>query len=296
VAVADEQVVVTAGATGGFAIVFGAIVSPGAEVLILSPAWPLIDGITRTFDGVPVHVPWLGEGIAADDVATVLDRHRTERTVAVYLNTPSNPTGRILSPEVVEAIARWAVDRDVWLVSDEVYEDVRWGGPHAYARTFAPERTISAWSFSKAYGMAGNRVGYVVGPTEVIAAARKLATYTFYCAPHVAQVAGRLALGPAGEAWVKDAAALYQRIGAEAAARLGLPAPDGGTFLFFDLRPFVGDEPMDAFLDRCTDHGLLLAPGDAFGPWPHHVRLCFTAVEPGRTRRGIETLAAVLGR
>lgn len=296
VACRDEEVVIAAGATGGFAIAFGAIVSAGAEVLILSPAWPLIAGITRTFDGVPVHVPWFGEDHAADDVAAVLDRYATARTVAVYLNTPSNPTGRVLAPEVVEAIARWAVDRRVWLVSDEVYEDLGWGGPHTYARAFAPERTISAWSFSKAYGMAGNRVGYVVGPADLIGAARKLATYTFYCAPHVGQIAARRCLTPVGDTWVAEAAGLYRRLGEELADRLGVRRPDGGTFLFFDLRPFVGDLPMDAFLDRCTGHGLLLAPGDAFGPYPHHVRLCFTAVEPARTRRGVEVLARLLGR
>ncbi len=290
VPVAPEEVVIPAGATAGYLVALGAIVPVGGEVMILSPAWPLISGTTRLYGGVPVAVPFMGEGITAADVAATLDRYRTERTVAIYFNTPNNPTGLVLGADVVEALALWARAQGLWLISDEVYEDLSYVGGHAYARTFAPERTISAWSFSKAYGMAGNRVGYVVGPASVIAAARKVATYTYYCAPHVTQIAALRALGAEGDAWVSRARETYASLGREIAAMLGVPAPQGSTFLFLDL----GDRDVDAFLGLCVERGILLAPGTSFGPYPRHARLCYTAVEPERTRRGVAILRQLL--
>lgn len=296
VPVAPDEVFVCAGATAGFAQVLGAVVPPGGEVLVLGPAWPLFAGGTVAFEGVPVHVPFHGRVTRPDEVDAALDPYRSAASVAVYLNTPSNPTGRVVRPEVVEAVVAWARRHGLWMISDEVYEDVRFVDvPHAYARTFAPERTISAWSFSKAYGMAGNRVGYVVGPREVIAGAVKLATYTSYCAPHVGQLAALRALGPEGDAWTADAARRYAEIGRWCAARLGVEPPEGGTFLFLDLDALGVREDTETFLGRCVDSGLLLAPGRVFGPaWERWVRLCFTAVPPDVTRRGVEKLAALL--
>lgn len=290
VPVAPDEVVIPAGATAGYLVVLGAIVPPGGEVMILSPAWPLISGTTRLYGGVPVAVPFMGQVDAAEAVASYLDGFRTERTVAVYFNTPNNPTGIVLSAAVVEAITMWARAHGLWVISDEVYEDLSYAGGHAYARTYAPERTISAWSFSKAYGMAGNRVGYVVGPASVIAAARKIATYTYYCAPHVTQIAALRALGPEGDAWVARARDTYAALGREVAQTLGVPVPQGSTFLFLDL----GHRDVDAFLSRCVERGILLAPGTSFGPYPRHVRLCYTAVEPERTRRGVAILKELL--
>ncbi|MCB9680259.1 MAG: pyridoxal phosphate-dependent aminotransferase [Alphaproteobacteria bacterium] len=296
VPVADDEVAITAGATAGLATVLGALVGPGSEVIILSPAWPLIAGMTTAMGGTPVHVPWFGEVTDAAQVGPLLDAAHSPRTVAVYVNTPNNPTGGVIPRAHLEAIVAWARRVGVWIVSDEVYEDLQFEGTHTYVRSLAPERTISAWSFSKGYGMSGNRCGYVVGPRDVIAGCRKMSTYTFYCAPRVAQAVALEVLSPRGDAWVAAARATYAALGASIADRLGVPRPQAGTFLFLDLRPFVGDEPVVEVLDRCVARGVLLAPGSVFGPYPHHVRLCFTAVEPERTRRGIEVLAGLLGR
>ena len=296
VPVAPDEVFVCAGATAGFAQVLGAVVPPGGEVLVLGPAWPLFAGGTVAFEGVPVHVPFHGRVARADEVDAALDPYRSPAAVAVYLNTPSNPTGRIVRPEVVAAVAAWARRHGLWLISDEVYEDIRFVDvPHVYARSLAAERAISAWSFSKAYGMAGNRVGYVVGPRSVIAAATKLATYTSYCAPHVGQLAALRALGPAGDAWVADATRRYAAIGRWCAERHGVDPPEGGTFLFLDLDRLGVRDDTEAFLARCVDVGVLLAPGRVFGPpWERWVRLCFTAVPPEVTQRGVEALAGLL--
>ncbi|HSS51737.1 MAG TPA: hypothetical protein VLX28_22570 [Thermoanaerobaculia bacterium] len=89
---------------------------------------------------------------------------------------------------------------------------------------------------------------------------------------------------------------LYQQAGEKAAARLGLEAPKGSSFLFFDVAAHLDETGLPGFLERCVDRGLFLSPGSSFGPYPTHVRLCFTAAPPDVTERGVEALAPLLGR
>lgn len=294
-----EDILVTAGGTGALSAVAGALLEPGDEVLILAPHWPLIDGIVRSFHGAPVPVPLLapGDGVHSAEAAVArVAARRTGRTVALYLGTPNNPTGRVLPAAWLAALVAWASDHHLWIWADEVYEDYVYidGGVHRYARPLAPERTFSIHSFSKAYGMAGNRCGYVVGPRPVMSELHKIATHTFYSTPTASQLAASRALSGPGDAWVARTRALYQRAGQEAAARLGLPAPEGGTFLFLDLAPLLRGRPLGEFLGRCAERGVLLAPGPSFGPYPQHARLCFTAAPPERTARGVAILAELL--
>lgn len=295
-AVERSQILLTAGATGGLAAVIGAIVAPGEEVLILAPFWPLIAGIVRTFSGVPVPVRF---GITdrtptAAEVRAALEAALTSRTAAVYLNTPNNPSGRLLPASVLEAIAAFASDHDLWVIADEVYEDFVYEGAHVHTRPFLPDRTFAAYSFSKAYGMAGNRVGYVVGPAAGMVEVGKVGIYAFYSAPTASQLSALAATGPAGDAWVANARTEYRAIGRRTAERLGLEAPEGSTFLFWDVARWLDGRGLDGFLSDCADRGVLLAPGTSFGPFPTHVRLCFTAVAPDVTARGVEILASLL--
>lgn len=146
--------------------------------------------------------------------------------------------------------------------------------------------------------MAGNRCGYVVASEDLIQAMTKVATHTFYSTPTAAQIAALHALGPAGDRWVREASSRYRSLGDTAAELLQENRPEGGTFLFLDLADYLNErkEPLERLLERCADQGLLLAPGPSFGPYPDHARLCFTAADPSVTLRGIETLAAILGR
>ncbi len=290
-----RDVLVAAGATGALGAVVGAIAAPGDEVLILAPYWPLIAGIVRSFHGAPVAVPFF-EHPDPDAAMAALEARRTERAVALYLSTPNNPTGRVIPPPLLERLCAWARDRGLWVLADEVYEDYQFDGAHAYARPLAPERTFSAHSFSKAYGMAGNRCGYVVGPGEVMDHVRKVSTHTFYSTPTASQLAACRALAGPGDAWAAAARERYRGLGAQVARRLGLPAPEGSTFLFFDVADRLDERGLPGFLEACVDRGLLLAPGPSFGPYPTHVRLCYTAAPPEVTARGVEALAPLLGR
>ncbi len=292
--VARDQVLIAAGATGGLQSVASAILEPGDEVLLLAPYWPLIRGIIQTARGVAIDVPFFDREGSVD---ALLRPFLTSKTAALYLNSPNNPTGRVLDGETIEAIAHFARANDLWLLSDEVYEDYAYARPHQSTAPFAPERTFTACSFSKAYGMAGNRVGYVIGPTApVMLEVRKISTHSFYAAPTASQIAALRAL-EGGDPWVAEAKALYQRLGEQSAASLGLDAPEGGTFLFMDVSHLLDQRGLQGFLEDCLEDRLLLAPGPSFGaPYAGWVRLCFTAAPPEVTARGVAHLAARLGR
>lgn len=291
-----DHVLVSAGATGALGAAVGAIVSPGEEILILGPHWPLIDGIVRSFHGVPVVVPFIGVATDPNSSVEIVEARRTRRTVALYLSSPNNPTGRVIPSSWIASLVEWAARRRLWVLSDEVYEDYVYRGEHRYAWTFAPERTFSVHSFSKAFGMAGNRCGFVVGPPAAMPEVRKVSTHSFYSAPTASQLAALRALGGAGDAWVSRAREAYFVLGKKAAAALGVDEPEGSTFLFLDVADRLDGRGLAGFLEDCVEQGVFVAPGPSFGPYPTHVRVCFTAAPPDRLERGFARLAGLLGR
>jgi N-succinyldiaminopimelate aminotransferase len=290
-----ENVLVATGATGGLGAVAGAIVSPGDEVLLLAPHWPLITGIILSFHGVAVDVPFFGAVDSPETAVEAVREKLTDRTVALYLNTPSNPTGRIIPRPWIEALVAWAQSEDLWIISDEVYEDYVYEGEHTYCRPLAPERTFAAHSFSKAYGMAGNRCGHIIGPATAMKELRKIGMHSFYSTPTASQLAALRVLRGPGRDWVAQARESYRQAGENAAARLGLEPPQGSSFLFLDVADRLDERGLGGFLEDCVERGLFVAPGPSFGPYPNHVRLCFTAAPPDVVARGVEALAAVLG-
>lgn len=290
-AVERDSVLVTGGATGGLAAVVGALMEPGEEVLILAPFWPLIRGIVQSFRGIPVEVPFYDRVDSAEAAVEAVRERLSERTVALYVSTPSNPTGVVLPETWLAALADFARENDLWLLSDEVYEDYVYRGRHVSIGPMAPERTLSAFSFSKSYGMAGNRVGYVAGPAALVAEARKIGTHSFYHAPTAGQWAALAALRD-GRAWIDTARESYREAGEHAARELGRPTPGGSTFLFLDVSHRLDERGLQGFLEDCFEDGVLLAPGasagEAYADW---VRLCYTAVPPAQVREAVSRLA-----
>jgi len=292
-----DEVLVTAGATGGLGAVLGAIVSPAEKVMILAPFWPLIAGIVRSYRGEPVITPLPDEQADTSVLRGVLDAHYSSDVVAIYLNTPNNPTGRNLPASWLETVADWAREKGIWILADEVYDLYVYRGTHHYMHSLAPERTFSSFSFSKAYGMAGNRCGFVVGPKSMMKYAQKISTHSFYSTPTAAQLAAHAALTTeAGTEWVRTARSAYSELGYWAAKRLGTVSPDGGTFVFLDVADALDERGLMPLLESCVDNGVLLAPGPSFGPYPTHVRLCFTSIEPEIMKQGVEIFAGLIGR
>jgi aspartate/methionine/tyrosine aminotransferase len=289
------NVLVTGGATVGLMAAIAALVAPGEEVLLLGPHWPLIEGHVRLAGATPVEVPLFLGDLSADAAAEAVRSRVTARTAAIYVNTPSNPTGKVLPPTTVDALAGVARERNLWLIADEVYELYAYAGTHRPAYAAAPERTVAAYSLSKAWGLAGARCGWLAGPAAALAEIMKIGAHTTYSAPTASQHAALRILAGGGDEWVREARAEYAATGREAARRLSLPAPEGGTFLFLDVADALDGRGLMGLLEDVADEGLLLAPGPSFGPYPTHVRLCYTAVPPDAALRGVDVLARRLG-
>lgn len=290
-----ERVLVTAGATGALSSIASSTLSPGDEVLILSPYWPLIPGVVRAARACPVEVPLLG-GTAS--LRARLEARISGATAALYVNSPHNPTGRVFTEAECAELAAVARENGLWIWSDEVYAPFAYARPHRSLAEHAPERTFTVGSASKAYGMAGNRCGWVVGPAEggVMAELRKVATHSFYAAPTASQVAAARAL-ESGADWVRQARAAYEAAGRAAAVALGQPAPEGGTFLFIDVADVLDERGLDGLLSDCVEEGLVLAPGPSCGAdYPTYVRLCFTSAPPEVVAAGVTVLRGILER
>jgi aspartate/methionine/tyrosine aminotransferase len=280
-----------------------AILDAGDEVLVASPYWPLAVGIFHGCSARPVEVPFTSR-LYADpslDAGALFGAALTTRTKALYLITPNNPDGKVLSRAQLESVARFALENDLWVFADEVYADVTFDAPHVSIASLPgmAARTITVQSFSKSHALAGARVGAVVAPEAVIMAARRVGVHTVFNVPLVMQRAALGALG-AGDAWMNAARNEYRIARDEAASALAgsglrFSLAEGGTYLFLDFSDVLGERPLAIALERAIDHGVLLAPGDAFGRgFERCARLCYTSVPRAKLQDGIARLRAAI--
>ena len=296
-----DDIQVMLGATAGLAVVIDTIFDPGDEVIILAPYWPLIRGMIASRGAVPVEVPFFDRlGRPGFDAEAAVARAVGPRTAGIYVNTPNNPTGRVIPAEVVTAVARLARRHGLWVLSDDVYEDLCYveRPPPIWTHPDLRERTLATHSFSKAYALAGARVGYTHGPSAVMRAIRGVQTFKTYCAPRPFQHAAARVLRE-GDAWLASARATYAEAGRRAAEALGVPPPEAGSFLFLDASAFFRPgETLQGFLERCLDDaGVLVTPGSAAGvAYGSFVRLCYTVVPPAELDLALAALRRVLGR
>ena len=298
-----RHVLVGCGATHALFCAARAAFDPGDEVLVGSPYWPLSVGVLRSAGAIPVEVPltsrlYREKGL---DAGALFEAAITPRTRGLYVISPNNPDGKVLSREDLMSIARVARERNLWVVSDEVYADYAYEVPHVSMAGLEgmADRTLTAYSFSKSHALAGARVGIVVAPERVIDVARRVSTHTIFNVPVLSQEVCARALA-AGEAWVDGARKEYLRARDAAVSALsGSPArfsiAEGGSYLFLDFEELLAGRPLVTLLERAIHHGVLLAPGDAFGAgFERCARLCFTSVPEAEMLRGIEALRAAM--
>ncbi len=193
-AVTGDQVLVTNGGKHAISDACNALIDPGDEVLLPAPYWTTYPEPVRFAGGVVVEVP---TSVEAEFKVTVgqLEAARTERTKVLVFVSPSNPTGVVYTPDEVVAIGRWAAEHDIWVLTDEIYEHLTYGD-HTFTSiaTAVPElgdRVVIVNGVAKTYAMTGWRVGWVVGPTDVIKAASNLQSHQ---TSNVANVSQRAAL------------------------------------------------------------------------------------------------------
>lgn len=306
-----SEVLVGNGGTHALFCAARAVLDDGDEVVLASPYWPLAPGVFTSAGAVPVEAP-LTQLLYEDpsrDAGELLASRVGPRTKALYVISPNNPDGKVLSPAHLASIARLAVERDLWVFSDEVYADAVFEGRHTSIADLPGmrERTVVLHSLSKSHALAGCRIGFAVAPSAVVAAGRRVSTHSAF---NVAVAMQRAALAAATDAEFSAAARAAYRQARDVVADALRGAPvrfhlaEGATYLFVDFAPALDAAPLDAaardrpllaLLERAVDRGVLLAPGSAFGEsYGTHARLCFTSAEPARVREGVLRLRSAI--
>lgn len=305
------QCLVSNGAKHSIHNVLAALVGPGDEVIIPTPYWVSYSDLVELTGATPVLVPTTE---ASGWVMTAGQLHSavTPRTRLLMLNSPSNPTGAVYPPATLEAIAKVAVERDVWVLSDEIYEKLIYGG-HEF-RSFASfgpavkDRTILVSGVSKAYAMTGWRIGWTLGPVELIKAMDTLQSQETSNPCSVSQHAAIAALGGSQET-VEAMRRKFEERRAYVLSRLReipeitFAEPGGAFYVFFNVSKYFGrplgggKKAVSNATEFCTllleDAHVALVTGDAFGG-PGYVRLSF-ATDEKTLAGGIDRLRAFLG-
>ncbi|MEX2328673.1 MAG: pyridoxal phosphate-dependent aminotransferase [Nitriliruptoraceae bacterium] len=310
VPVEAAQVTITNGGKHGLYNVFMTLVTPGDEVVLSAPYWVSYPEQIRLCGGVPVVVDTtVDQGFLA--TVEQLEAVRTDRTRALVLVSPSNPTGAVHTPDEIEAIARWAASHDIWVITDEIYAQLVYGD--ATFRSAGSiddevrEHVVIVDGVSKSHAMTGWRVGWTIAPAAVAAGINKLQSHLTSNVCNVAQRAALEALtGPQGTvATMRDAFDRRRHLAVEHLSRIAgvtVAEPRGAFYVFPSFEGILGRELSgrtvhttmdlaDVLLD--TAH-VALVPGEAFGA-PGHARLSYALGDEDLVE-GITRIADVLAQ
>ncbi len=303
--VAASQVLVTNGAKQAVANAFAVLCDPGDEVLVPAPFWTTYPEAVALAGGVPVAVP-TGASQGFRVTVSQLEAARTPRTKAVLFVSPSNPTGAVYPREEMEALGRWAAEHGLWVVTDEIYEHLVYGGAeHHSLPAVVPELAdtcIVINGVAKTYAMTGWRVGWMLGPPDVIAAATNLQSHT---TSNVANVSQRAALAAVSG----DLSAVAEMRDAFDRRRLTIHRmlneidgiecllPEGAFYAFPSIEGLLGRrigggvprtsaELAELAIDRAQ---VAVVPGEAFGA-PGYFRMSY-ALGDDQLVEGVSRLA-----
>jgi N-succinyldiaminopimelate aminotransferase len=299
--VSRDHVLVTCGATNALAATIQALVDPGDDVMILAPHWPFFRGMVRAAGGGVIDVPFytvLDENPGAD-IDNMLARALTKETVAIYLNSPNNPSGKVLTREQLVAVTGFARAHHLWLISDEAYDGMTYDGrahisPASFHDTL--ERSVSVFTFSKVYMFAGLRLGYAVAAPDVVRAINKAMVHQLYSPSTLAQ---EMMIDPVRTRanWSKRFVEEYEntRNQVAKAIRFDAPLPDGAYYFFFNVEKYLRGRSVTDVVNECLDAGVSVAPGEDFGAaYGNWLRICFAGESPERVLLGVERLNGVL--
>ena len=298
------QVVVTNGGKQAVYQAFATLLDPGDEVLVPTPFWTTYPEAIHLAGGVPVEI---FSGSDQGYLVTVdqLEAARTPRTKVLLFVSPSNPTGAVHSREEVEAIGKWAYEHGLWIITDEIYQNLTYDGLKAYSITeVVPElidRTIMVNGVAKTYAMTGWRLGWMAGPLDAMKAAGNLQSHLSSNVSNISQRAAIAALtGPQDEVIAMREAFNRRRLVAvdELNKIPGwvAPMPQGAFYVYSDVTGLLGKEwggkKIETSLELC-DYMLdaaevALVPGEAFGP-SGYVRLSY-ALGDTQLLEGIQRL------
>jgi N-succinyldiaminopimelate aminotransferase len=299
--VAAENVQVTAGGSQAINVALSTWLQPGDEVLVCAPYWPLIKGMITSLGAVAVEVPFYPGIRNQVPVAQLLQPYLTDKTTALYVCTPNNPCGTVLSAGQVSEVAAFAVKHDLWTIADEAYHHYIYDDtPHPWLANEPGmlERTASIFTTSKSYALAGLRTGFLVGHTSWLDVARRVSTHQIYSVPIICQLA---ALGAVteGAKWIAETKQQYAHVAqiVRNTLQADFGNADGGGYVFPDFTKELNGKPMIVWIQELLREGVCISPGDAFGKdFENFARICFTSVPEDQVVLAIERLNRSLDR
>ncbi|GAA3841220.1 pyridoxal phosphate-dependent aminotransferase [Saccharothrix violaceirubra] len=304
-----SQVLVTNGGKQAVYQAFATIVDPGDEVLLPAPFWTTYPEAITLAGGVPVQVT---ADESTDYLVTVeqLEAARTPRTKVLLLCSPSNPTGSVYSREQLVAIGEWAVEHGLWVITDEIYEHLVYDGTEAVSLPVAvpaiADRTIVLNGVAKTYAMTGWRVGWLIGPADVVKAAANLQSHLTSNVANVSQRAALEAVSGSLEAVHEMRVAFDRRRRTivellSAIPGVECPTPKGAFYVYPSVKALIGKELRGTTITDTVQLAALIlehaevavVPGEAFGT-PGYLRLSY-ALGDDDLKTGITRLADLLG-
>ena len=263
------EALITVGVSEALDLAMRALLSPGDEVLVPEPCYVSYNACVSLAGGVPISVCSSRENefrVTVDQLAAAL----TPRTKALLIGYPNNPTGAVMPREDLAAIARFAEQHDLIVISDEIYASLTYDGEHTCFASLPGmrDRTILLNGFSKAYAMTGWRIGYAMGNADFIGAMTKIHQYTMLCAPITAQIAAIEAIkqGTASRNKMVDEYDRRRRLMVDGLRNIGLDCfePRGAFYVFPSIRN-TGLTSLQFAEQLLQAEKVALVPGDAFG-------------------------------
>jgi aspartate/methionine/tyrosine aminotransferase len=284
------DVLITSGVSGALLLAILAVIDPGDECIFLDPYFVMYKHLLTMAGGKSVIVDSYPDfGFPADKVEAAI----TPKTKMLILNSPSNPTGVVMTPEQIRAAVAIARKHNLLILSDEIYEPFLYDiarGSQLYSPLSEYENTLVVRGFSKSHAMTGWRVGYAFGPSEVVAQMTKLQQYTFVCAPAPFQEAALAALdtdmSPHVDAYRRKRDIVHSML----SKKFEIERP-GGAFYIFPKAP--AGITASAFVEKAIANNVLIIPGNVFSERDTHFRISYATTDE-KLVRGCEILLSLV--
>ena len=277
-----EEIIITCGGSEAIDIALRATLNPGDEVIILEPNYVCYEPDIILAGGVPIKIKLKNENefrLTPEELESVI----TPKTKILLMNYPNNPTGAIMAKEDLEKISKVIIKHDLLVISDEIYSELTYVGSHCSIGSLPnmKERTITINGFSKTFSMTGWRLGYVMGPKEIMEQIKKIHQFVIMSAPTISQYAGLEALRNGDEdiERMKKEYDKRRKYLLKEFNRLGLPCfePKGAFYIFPDIRKY-GMSSEEFATELLNKEHVVVVPGTAFGDSAEgYIRISYAA-------------------
>lgn len=295
------NILITNGATNALSVSVQTLLNPDDEILLLTPCWPFFSGMVKMVNAKIVEVPLYVDLYSNSefDIAQYLESYLTSRTAAVYLNTPNNPSGKVLNRDQLQKVGDFCRKHLLWIISDEAYDGLTFDGRRHISVGTLPDmfpQTISIFTFSKSFMFAGLRLGYLVADKLVVKNLNKVMVHQLYSPSTLAQ---QLMVEPVRQRknWIPQLARKYQQLRDLCIENLQLEVnkPEATYFFFFSIEKYLRGRDYWHLVDLLFEAGVSIAPGIDFGSdFQYYIRVCFTGEPEERLWKGIERINRIL--